>query len=524
MSQQSIQLLMEYGLGTAEDGGPEDAATAQGASLYTADELTAWRSREAAASTYYTYGSTQIGNWTVPSSQYSGAYDADKAGVIGYKNAYMASRATGIWGGPTHFNASGQQKHSSDGDADYLNNEPDGEHLSRLQGAALYALVAEDATVAAEVKTGILEQVAAVDFTDTTVWDGSYITDKNPGFFQAGWFAGVCRAIDYTFGMISEGLISDFSSAERTSILTWVRDGAQNMWQEAIDSKGLDVIADPYGSPQDLSLTGSYTNTWTTHDGGYDVDTRIFRLNNRISSNAIAVSAAAALLKGTALDADATSFAATASAYFKVLVQHAAIPESSDFAVLYEFYRSDNDTDPQKGFTYAATMAANMTQIAADLARVGYENLFEYSTTDGTGNTTDGSTAKSLQTILNYHAALDKGWFVRRYATGADPYAMPRHAWVMSWPALLKYVSNTILADHLEAAVGSGVEYGYWDQFGSNAFKAGRDASEGGDRAGSWQFTDGWNGSDVGMTFKTGGFDGTLTPFGADTGAVPTQP
>lgn len=147
----------------------------------------------------------------------AGDYDTNSPGewdyVVARKEAFMADPDANRWAGPTgtgNIPLTGTTTDDPSWVSDY----------SYLLCAALYSLVADDATVRAAATTELIAQasVARLDFSDEDQWHDANGTDLNPSFETANFVAAMIAAMDW----IEAGDPDAFTPTERGNLHDWL--------------------------------------------------------------------------------------------------------------------------------------------------------------------------------------------------------------------------------------------------------------------------------------------------------------
>jgi len=216
---------------------PPPPAGARFALHVTDTELAIWRDR-AVNGPYKTLGDVK------PNSQ--GDWDR----IVSNKNGVSSTSGIYSRSSPEPANTSNQ----------FFANNTHNINARRGRDAAFWHLVrwpSESTSAAATTaKTWLLNQVAAINWTDRAIWPLGHFGDINPGFQIVMWLGSVVHIYEYLRASEREGYGTIFTASERTSVLTWLYHAA-DYWQ---NDPTAEFVAKFSGSSQRELASPSWTS------------------------------------------------------------------------------------------------------------------------------------------------------------------------------------------------------------------------------------------------------------------------
>lgn len=241
-------------------------------------------------------------------------------------------------------------------------------------------------------------QQAGMDFTNTSLWcaDGSAV-NQQPIFDAANWLIKLVIAYDF--------IRADISAGNRATLDAWFQGMTHfsdrvaaafepgEAWPFYSDHLNGNFTLTGTGSTQFNTLVTQTSSEQTiTHFGGYNVSQ-----GQQVYNNRLGVIAALGGLVGVMFDdSDAIN---KFKAYVKEAIQFATFPDGT----YYEFNRW-LEAAPPLGLGYAAAHWCFLTVVIDALARNGDFDLYNYSTSNGSGGTGGTTSAaggpKTFRTIM----------------------------------------------------------------------------------------------------------------------------
>ena len=335
---------------------------------FTATELELWRHR-AHSGPYKSKGDAGTntpGDWDRISSN---------------TQRFVAAPSAGLWNGP-----------SITGCIEQHDEKPPRDESTNLRDAAFYSLVKDDPKVRAAVAQRLLAQarMKGVDYTNTARWCSGKVFDVGPNFAIAHWMTQHLFAYDYVGR-------DYFTPQEQALLDNWFHAGARVHYEDteyALSTLFVNRNADDYRPRVAAGFSG------TAYDGSKPLSKIARAYNNRRASQMRYVA-----LTGIFLDDNA--YKASSKRFVKEYIKYAVYPEG--FTGDFNRWTS---SDEEKGWTYAASLAAHVITIADAFARDGDGELYNYVTSEGIYGSEGGQ--KSLEFVMESLAKYVTGDFDRR--------------------------------------------------------------------------------------------------------------
>lgn len=273
-----------------------------------------------------------------------------------------------------------------------------------LRDAAFVYFVTGDTSYVANVRQELLEQagIAGTNFATTSKWCITQADATTQGF---GNGVGVwLRKLAYAYSYIKPTL----SAADINTLDTWFRNAGTHI-QNVLQA----IVSKPSRFPN--RLNDDYTPTppnggvrGLTHAGGPTVYGVMDAWNNEGTGTAAALAVIARLVNNNTMRSHASRFV-------QEWLKYGTFPGGHSLEEARWAYGATTGT-PQHGYLYTGqTIGSILTAIDA-LARDGYINLFDYSTSVGMHGT-EG--AKSVRQVLEHYADLTSGAVFEYAATSA---------------------------------------------------------------------------------------------------------
>ena len=250
--------------------------------------------------------------------------------------------------------------------------EPRKSHIN-LRDAAFIYLLTNESKYSNAIKTELLAQSREFEFTNQSIF-GS-VGGGNPYFDIAAWLTRLL----YAYDIIQPTL----SNSEKSQLQKWFIDAATMYQSKYIDVNFRNIFPN--------RETGEYTPSnrgkeirGLTHDGGYQTNTCHRWYHNRASAAVMYYG-----LVGVVFDNQ--PLIKSAKRWFKEWVKFGVFPSG----LVVEFYRTvDAPTRPEAGYGYSSITVDYMQMLADALSRKGDSELYDYTTSEGYGDSKGGN--KSL--------------------------------------------------------------------------------------------------------------------------------
>ena len=253
--------------------------------------------------------------------------------------------------------------------------EPNDEGIKLVDCAFAY-VVTDDNSYRDAALTALLAQVAEpmTDFTNTVRWENYVFIASNPGFVIAEWAIRMLTAYDF----IRDGI----SAGNRTTIEDWLQVLVGWFHLE------LNAMEDDYYSDRSIGLLGTWEEEgyWatprsdgrTSHLNGYPLANACGWISNRKGAEAMLIGMGGAYFNNT-------DWKNNGKWFFQGWMRYAIYPDGT----CAEMYRS-YITSKESGFIYTGAMIDQMIGVADALARTGDTSLYDFTTSEGAGNSEGG--------------------------------------------------------------------------------------------------------------------------------------
>ncbi len=357
----------------------------------TQEELNCWRQRSGVAPPNSLTPHCTVKYKTLSDVATNSPGDWDR--IVANKDVFINSTPS-VWSGPIGCTCCNQ----------FQNDSPTG-GAEIARDAAFYALIAQDSSVKATVKSWLLDSIAPaqLDFTNRTIWcEGAGQNSENV-FTTAEFVIRILYAVDYLDALDS----NTFSGSEKTSLQNWFL-GFADFTNTNLDIGLNDYFVDRPNNDYTWSSCPSTIYGGTPFYGG-----ALFHCIHRTYNNR----------KATVTNAIANIAVKYHSPAYIGSVKKIA-KEFLYFGIFSGEYASDflrwEDTgeggNPDRGLNYAAVIVEEIVAIADTLARSGDTELYTFSSNVGfeeSAGPPPKSTLFALTMIAHYYDHT-----IDRYGTG----------------------------------------------------------------------------------------------------------
>ncbi|MDP8927173.1 MAG: hypothetical protein M3O70_00960 [Actinomycetota bacterium] len=381
----------------------------------------------------------------------------DWARIVSEKNEFMGNPSAVRWAGPAGFrgiDSSGcVERGSAGGDAPFL------KRADLVNGAAFYALVKRNATVARKVARQLGAQVNHRDtkfgVRSRYCLNAGMVGDQVPGFMMGDWIAKWLYAYDYTRAYERENGVTLLGAKKKAEIREWFTDVAvwfahRNHAKVKKNFRGR-VLGNFAASDYSTTRSAARLAIAPLWDGGPVPRRSAFHFNNRNARVMRAVGLVGVLARNRRLIDMAKQF------YKEVLV-FTVFPQGA----MSDFHRGPKEpSDSGKGWKYSMVVVSGWIMVADALSRRGDDQLYDFATTRGAHGTqgrhwTGGR--KTLEKLLVDMGRYVSGDFRRRAGgdlIGPNADGIRRVHDVALAPAN-RYYRNSFLRDVYRRRVGPG--------------------------------------------------------------------
>lgn len=381
------------GAGTAVTPTPETPPAAPVGALtlmHNAADLNEMRSRRVSGPFHTTGNGAPWGDWTR---------------VVANKDSFMANPFASRWAGPTSINPSGQVVFSYVDSSGQLGYTPPITQMAHIQNAAFYAWVnpgaADALTVAQKVRDVLVGQVNYTDtvFSNRLRWtlDSGESKDKSdvrPCWALGPWMSKLILTYDYICAYETEKGITLFTAAQHTSIRDWHLAYAD--WALPRDDRQYNPMFDNRDT-YTLSASGKSVSTgFNRYRDASGVRPAPWLVGYRLNNRAINSTRYLALVAARFADApNAAAYRLATTRWLGSFLRFGVYPDQT----VAEFERC-RTVDSAQGVKYGCELVGSLlTAAMAWQNYLGDNSLFLMSTTDGYSDTTNGTFAKSLQSV-----------------------------------------------------------------------------------------------------------------------------
>ena len=271
-----------------------------------------------------------------------------------------------------------------------------------LVDAAFYALVKEDANVAADVKAEVLwhARESGLQISPTL-----YQSTDDENWWNGAWIVRFVIATDF--------IKESFTAGELAEVKAWVSDWAHSC-EYSINTELVKNFSNRTDRNYTTGLLRSATTAW--YETGYAYKDASGVLHNRIGNLARWYNnrrAGIMQFVGVAsVFLDDAVLKDRAKLFFEEWIRFSVYPDGS----VGEYERNGNYGDPMSGLTYNGYNLESAMTVAEALRLDGDTGLYDYSTTEGLWNTQcTTEPAKTLKLVVDTHFDLiehEKLWYL----------------------------------------------------------------------------------------------------------------
>jgi hypothetical protein len=255
-----------------------------------------------------------------------------------------------------------------------------------LRDAAFVYMLTRDTSYSSPVRTRLLNQAATTgtDFTNSIRW---CLNDEMNNVIDLGpWLRRLVYAYDYIKPTLLPG--------DKTTLDAWFL-GAAKYLNAKLDRRVKKCF--PNYRSDDWSVVCGSGNTDVTHRNGWMTQNHMNVFGNQEGSGMSAVAAIAVVLDDANLKASALQFV-------KGWLRVAVFPDGTAFDQ-YRWIRFATSPNPGTGYMYAATAIGSFVSAADHLQRAG-ESIYEFTTSEGVGNSVGGP--KSIGLVVKRLAQMQQ--------------------------------------------------------------------------------------------------------------------
>jgi hypothetical protein len=257
------------------------------------------------------------------------------------------------------------------------NPTPTRDQVERVRDAAFVYLLTRDTSYSTPVRIHLLNQaaVAGTNFNDATRWCAN--SEMNNVVNLGPWLRRLVYAYDY--------IKPTLSASEKTTLDAWFL-SAGNYLMTKLDLRI--KVCFPKWHSNDFSQICGAGNIAETHYNGNMTQNFQGGFSNQETAGASAIAAIAVVLDDSMLK----SFSVL---YVKSYLKIAVFPDGTVYdQVRWKVFLSP-PYDPGLGYAYATVAIGSLVSMADHLQRAG-ESIYEFSTSEGVGNTVGGPKSVGL--------------------------------------------------------------------------------------------------------------------------------
>jgi hypothetical protein len=247
----------------------------------------------------------------------------------------------------------------------------------QVRDAGFVYLLTGDTSYSTPVRTHLLAQAAVTgtDFTNSTRWcsnaEMNNIIDLGP------WL----RRLAYAYNYIKPTL----SAADITTLDAWFR-GAGNYLNTKMDNRV--KLCFPNYQSGDWTVSCGTSSKSLTHHGGNMVQNQMGVFQNQEAVGMSSMTAIAVVLNDSTLKASAVRFV-------KGWLRVGVFADGTNSDQYRWIHNLSSPGDPPRGYLYTASAIGSFVSAADHLQRAG-ESIYEYTTSEGVGNTVGGPKSVGL--------------------------------------------------------------------------------------------------------------------------------